>query len=291
MREILPGLFHWRVIHDRIGIPVHSYYLSRDGVLIDPTVPEEGLDWFRGRGRGRPEHVVLTNRHHYRHSGRYVEAYGVDVRCHRAGLHEFTKGEKVEPFEHGDVLPGRIVALEVGVLCPEETALLFESPEGRGGVVAFGDALIRGGRGGLGFVPEEYMGPDPRAVKRGLRLVFRHLLAADFEHLLFAHGAPIVSEGKKALRQFLRMRAVVSGSRKAASRSRPGKTRRGARTSRTAVRSRAGGKSRTRGASRGASKSPTRARPRAGGTSRTGARSRAGGKTGAGPRTPGRPRR
>ena len=200
MKEVLPGLFHWTAMHEKIGSPVHSHFLRDAGVLLDPMLPAAGLDWFRKPGR-EPRTILLTNRHHWRHSARFVRAFGARVRCHRAGLHEFTKGEPVEAFEWGEDLPGGVEALEVGVLCPEETALLLPV---EGGALAFADAVIRDEDGELGFVPDQYIGEDPAAVKRGLKSAFRRLLARDFEHLLFAHGEPWIGGGKAALERFAR---------------------------------------------------------------------------------------
>ncbi len=199
MRRILSGVYHWTTFHEKIGHEVHSYYVSavEPAILMDPRVPKEGLEGFRKLPR--PEHVYLTNRHHYRHSDRFQKAFGCKVWCHRAGLHEFTKGEKVAPFRHGDRLPGGVLALEVGVLCPEETALFIPAA---GGVLALGDALIRYD-GRLGFVPDEFMGDDPEAVKRGLAKAFRRLLRRKFNHLLLAHGRPIVRGAKAKLRAFV----------------------------------------------------------------------------------------
>ena len=115
MDEILPGVFHWTTRHEGIGASVHSYWIedATGGVLIDPRVPKDGVDWFRDHGP--PHDILLTNRHHYRHSGRFEEEFGGTVHGHRAGMHEFTKGEKVEAFEFGDVMPGGFLALEVGI--------------------------------------------------------------------------------------------------------------------------------------------------------------------------------
>ncbi len=146
MREVVPGLWHWTALHEKIRIPVHSYYLAPARVLIDPMTPAEGLDAFEELGA--PRHVLLTNRHHYRHSGRFADTFGAVVRCHSAGLHEFTGGEAVEPFEFGDELPGGILALEVGALCPEETALLIEAVGGSGGGAGAGRSAGGGGAGG-----------------------------------------------------------------------------------------------------------------------------------------------
>src|SRR3972149_11035381 len=122
MEEILPGVFHWITFHERIELDVHSYFVAETDptIMIDPRKPAEGLRWFKKPKP--PKHIYLTNRHHYRHSGQFVDYYGTKVWCHKDGLHEFKKGEKVEAFNHGDELPGGILALGGGMLCPEETA-------------------------------------------------------------------------------------------------------------------------------------------------------------------------
>ena len=198
MREILPGILHWTAFHEGIRMDVSSYYVASADALIDPMVPPEGLD--RLSGHPRPERIVLTNRHHYRHSGKYVEAFGCPILCHEAGLHEFEGGPDVEGFAFGDELGPGMTALEVDAICPEETALHIVAGEG---ILAFADGLIRAGEGALGFVPDALMGDEPEEVKRGLRESFRALLEHDFDTLLFAHGLPLVGGGRRALEAFL----------------------------------------------------------------------------------------
>ena len=48
--EIVPGIWHWSAVHPNIKIPVHSYYLPAERVLIDPIAPDDGLDWFAEHG-------------------------------------------------------------------------------------------------------------------------------------------------------------------------------------------------------------------------------------------------
>ncbi len=205
MEEIVPHIFHWTAFHPDIEQDVHSYCVTGLGptILIDPMVPSDGLDWFRRHAK--PEHIYLTNRLHYRGSDRFVEAFGATVWCHSAGLHEFGPKQKVRGFEPGDELPGKVLALKVGALCPEETALLI--PLGRG-ALAMGDAVIRENEH-LEFVPDSLMGDDPKGVKRGLRSAFSDLLEKPFEHLLLAHGRPFVKNGKEALRQFSSRKVAV----------------------------------------------------------------------------------
>lgn len=200
MDEILPGVFHWTTHHEKIGAPVHSYCLedAHGAVLVDPRVPEEGMEWFQDRDI--PHDILLTNRHHYRDSGRFAEAFGSTVHAHAAGMHEFTKREKVEPFDFGQALPNGFLALEVGVLCPEETA--FHTVR-EGGILFLGDSVVRWGKD-LGFVPEEHIGDDPPAIKRGIKESLARILEErDFRHVCLAHGEPILDEGAARLRAFV----------------------------------------------------------------------------------------
>jgi hypothetical protein len=200
MNEILPGIYHWRVLHPDVHIDVDSYYVSalEPGFLLDPLQPPEGVDWFKKRPA--PKHIYLTNRLHDRHCQRFIEAFGVTVWCHEAGIHEFSDGSlDVTAFRHGDELPGGVLALEVGVLCPEETALLIPVS---GGVLSIGDAVICED-GELGFVPDSLIGEDPLAIKRGLKAALMRICEQEtFDHLLFAHGDPIIGGAKAALRNF-----------------------------------------------------------------------------------------
>jgi hypothetical protein len=196
LKEIAPGIWHWTALHPRIGIRVSSYYLPAERVLIDPIAPEEGLDWFAEHGP--PTDVLLTNRHHYRSSGDFVERFGVTVHCVRQGLHEFGAERHVEPFDFGDELPGGAIAYEVGAICPDETALHIPACD----ALALADGAVRGEQGGmLTFVPDAYM-DDPERTKEGLRASYRRLEELSFRHLLLAHGEPLVGSGREALSAF-----------------------------------------------------------------------------------------
>jgi hypothetical protein len=196
MNEIAPGLWHWTARHEHIGSEVSSYYLLSERVLIDPMIPAEGIDWFQENGA--PQHVLLTNRHHDRHSWRLREAFGCSVHCVRNGLYELEGRGPVEPFDFGDELPGGVVVHEVDAICPDETALHISGH----GALACADGVIRSGASGeLAFVPDWLM-DEPEDTKRGLREAYERLLELDFDVLLLAHGQPVVSDGKQALRKF-----------------------------------------------------------------------------------------
>jgi hypothetical protein len=196
MREIGPGVHHWKARHPRIQVEVSSYYVEPAATLVDPLEPSEGVEWFESRTK--PERVVLTNRHHYRDSDRFAEAFGCPVLCNERGLHEFDEGREVEGFAFGDAVAEGITALEVGVLCPEETALHIEVGDG---FVSLADSLTNYEE--LGFVSDHLLGDDPEAIKSGLLDSFGRLVDLDFDGLLLAHGDPIVPGGKRALRRFV----------------------------------------------------------------------------------------
>jgi hypothetical protein len=197
MDEIRPGILYWTAFHEGIGLDVSSYYLTDAATLIDPMTPPGGLDALAAVRA--PERIVLTNRHHLRHSPRFVQEYGCTVMCHEAGLHEFEDGPAVEGFRFGDELAPGVTAVEVDAICAEETALHIDTAEG---ILAFADGLVRW-EGELRFVPDHLLGDDPEDVKQGLLRAYRKLLDHDFDSLLFAHGEPVLGGGRRALESFL----------------------------------------------------------------------------------------
>ncbi|MGE0029085.1 MAG: hypothetical protein AB7O78_12780 [Thermoleophilia bacterium] len=188
MREILPGVWHWPTVHERHGIEISSYLLGSEGVVIDPRVPAGGLEAIEAIGP--PSVAILSNRHHYRHAGRFAEAFGTRVLVNRLGAQEFTHGEPVEFFDAGDELPGGVRSVPVGALCPDETALFIPAHR----AVAVADGLVRWQpEGPLDFVPDMLM-HDPERTKQGLVAAYRKVLELDWDTLLLAHGRPLVGE-------------------------------------------------------------------------------------------------
>lgn len=202
MQEILPGVFHWTARHPRIGVDVASHWLDDGGVAIDPLLPPEGLDWFRSRPQP-PAAVLLSNRHHHRHAGAIADAFGCPILAPRAGMHEFDPEQDVQPFDFGDELPGGVRAIEIGGICPDETA--FHIPSSR--AVLFADAIIdgrmHGGDHALRFVADGLM-DDPEQTKAQLLDAVRRVLAElHFDHVLMAHGMPLVGDGREELQAFV----------------------------------------------------------------------------------------
>lgn len=195
MEQVLPGVTRWTATHPRIGVEVSSHWVRAAGAVIDPLLPPgQGLDPFRERA---PDRVLLSNRHHLRDSERFAEEFGATILCSAPGLHEFEDGPEVEGFGFGEEVAPGIEAIEVGAICPDETALLI----GDAGALLIADGVMRYGEE-LSFVPDQLLGDDPEGVKRGLKQAYSKLLERDFDSLLFAHGNPVIGDGNRALREF-----------------------------------------------------------------------------------------
>jgi glyoxylase-like metal-dependent hydrolase (beta-lactamase superfamily II) len=201
MREVLPGIYHWTATHPNIGMEVSSFWLEDGGVLVDPLVPPgAGVAWFSERS-STPTAIALSNRHHYRHSAEFVDAYGVSVLVPRAGLHEFRDGREVTPYDPGERLPGGLHCFEIGGLCPDEMALHSRS----GRALFLADGIVRATQEGgpLGFVPDSLMDDPPETKRALLEAYARALDELEFEHVLMAHGGAVIGDGRAQLQEFV----------------------------------------------------------------------------------------
>jgi hypothetical protein len=198
IEEILPGLAHWSTFHEGIGQTVHSSFVLASSTLVDPMEPPERLEAIGGLAT--PQRIVLSNRHHYRHSARFVERFKCPVLCHEAGLHAFSATQPVQGFTFGERLADDVLALELDAICAEETTLLLEVGKG---ALSFADGLTRDDSGALAFMPDHLLGDDPADVRAGLLRHLQVMLDHKFDALLFAHADPIVRDGHDLLTEFL----------------------------------------------------------------------------------------
>ena len=195
MKEIAPGIWHWKAKHPKIGMEVSSYFLSGPRVLLDPLAPDDVPD--RLEELGPPAQILLTNRHHYRDCQKLHERFGCGIRAPRPGMHEFGDDQPVEPYDFGEGLAdGAVTAHEVGGICPDEAALYISSAS----ALAVADGVIS--YDGLRFVPDNLM-DEPERTKDELRAAYRGLAAElAFDNLLPAHGEPVIGKARDELRRF-----------------------------------------------------------------------------------------
>lgn len=192
MEEVLPGVHHWTAEHPRIRAQVSSHFLSGSATLIDPLLPDQGMGWLEDHP---PQRIVLSNRHHLRHSEGIAAAFGCPILCHESGLHEFDGGPDVAGFAFGERIADDVLAVEMDAICPDDTVL--EIAGTGGGALLFADSLIHHDE--VRFVSDGLIGDDAEDVKARIRQRARALLQGPCDNLLFAHGDPLIGGGREAL--------------------------------------------------------------------------------------------
>jgi len=196
MEEIARGIYHWTAMHPGIGAPVSSYYIEPAAIVLDPMEPEDGFDFFEGRNLDK---VVLTNRHHYRHSDRFHARFGIPTLVVEQGEHELEGRPGVETYAFGDEVAPGVTSHPIEPSWPDEGALHIALGPG---LLALADGAVHYGDD-VHFVPDEPLGDPVERTKELLRHGYGRLLDLDFDSLLFAHGSPIAGGGKAALKAFV----------------------------------------------------------------------------------------
>ena len=185
MEEIAPGLWNWTARRETIG---------KDVQLVLPRV--------RAR-RDRPDAAAerrglvpagARDPHLPAPQPRRLEDRSARSGSSSSGAHELEGRGEFRTFAWGDELPGGILACEVDALSPDETALHIPAHS----ALAIGDGVVRWeGVDGLTFVPDFLM-DDPEKTREGLRAAYRRLLdELEFDHLLLAHGAPVLGDRRR----------------------------------------------------------------------------------------------
>ena len=193
MEELAPGLRRWTAWHDHWEEEVGSLAVANDDglVFIDPIDPPADA--------GKPEHVLVTVYWHARTTSelgaRHVWASRRSDRSLRSRGIEVT-----DPFRAGDELPGRIKAFQTA----RAAEVVYWLPEQR--AVVAGDVLLGAGAKPrptdepLRLCPERWLG---KGTHDDLRESLRPLLDLPVERVLVSHGAPILSDGRRALARVL----------------------------------------------------------------------------------------
>jgi hypothetical protein len=190
MRELAPGIRHWKAPHPNIGREVSAYWIPELRLLLDPiAVPDEveGVD-----------HILLSCRHHTRDSLEAAERFGATIQAPRTGMHDYPEDTPIQAYDFGEpLLDGAVIPYEVGGLSPDETALHLPTVN----ALEVADGAIRYGPE-LQFVPDNLM-DDPEKDKADLKRGFLKFAdELEFDVLLLAHGEPYASGGREALRVF-----------------------------------------------------------------------------------------
>jgi glyoxylase-like metal-dependent hydrolase (beta-lactamase superfamily II) len=132
--------------------------------------------------------VLVTNANHVRAAEALARELAATIFAPDSGCKELS-GTKIQACA-GQIAPG-LTAIPIEGAAPGE--MVFHFSEG-GGTLVVGDALINFEPHGFCLLPTKYS-----ANQRLMRASLRELLDWPFERLLFAHGAPMVTDARARL--------------------------------------------------------------------------------------------
>jgi hypothetical protein len=131
--------------------------------------------------------VIVTNENHHRASGELAEHLGVAVFADvHAGLPDSREFDQLPHDLRVIAIPGAPKG-EVAVHCARDR-----------GTLVIGDAVINFGSHGFALLPPKYC-TDAKQMRKSLHAV----LDLEFARIAFAHGTPIVSNGRARLAALL----------------------------------------------------------------------------------------
>ena len=191
MREILEGIFTWPWFSQRNGYDFNGYLVRLAGgsLCVDPVeMTAEVLDEIERFGVQR---IVLTNRNHFRASMKVKERTGALIAIHPAdAAFAREKGTRIDEELRAGQRVGPLEVVAAPGKSPGEIALHW--PERR--ILFVGDACVGKPPGACALLPDAVIDDKPRLVAS-----LRALAALEFDALLLADGAPILTGGRAAL--------------------------------------------------------------------------------------------
>ena len=195
LQQLPHNFFVWQAYDRQLKTDLcSSAVTTQQGIfLIDPIPLEDGALKELRQG-GTVAGVIVTNANHLRASHHFSTDFGVPI---------FTRNESISPsfppdvtvVEDGTTISPELTVISIEGAAPGEIALYFAE---HGGTLVLGDALINFEPYGFTFLPRKYC-----SNQKQMRCSLRKLGRCRFDKLLFAHGAPILSEGDARLQRLL----------------------------------------------------------------------------------------
>ena len=190
-----PGLFFWQYYDTKIKAELCSSAIVASGkiYLVDPILLEASqLD--RLRQKAPPAGIIVTNANHVRAADYYSKELSVPILAQSASFPGKKPPQFVEIAGGSKICPDlEVIAIEGAVA--GEIALYDPL---KGGTLIVGDSLINFDPPGFAVLPGKYC-----LNERKLRQSQWERLTRPAERILFAHGAPILSDANAHLRRLL----------------------------------------------------------------------------------------
>jgi len=193
--RIASNIAIWHEYDSAVKAEVYSTCLGTpDGTyLIDP-IPLESEALYELIGPNSVAGIIVTSGNHHRASAKFAEKFSAPVFGRTEAFLNKAARELKSVTDREEISEG-LRAIGVQGAGEGEIALYY-APEG--GALIIGDALINFEPYGFTFLPAKYCS-NQNQMRRSLR----RLLDYKAERILFAHGAPILSQGSERLRDLL----------------------------------------------------------------------------------------
>jgi glyoxylase-like metal-dependent hydrolase (beta-lactamase superfamily II) len=190
-----PGLFVWEAYDATVKADLSSSAAATNAglLIVDPiSLADDALDELTANRTFVG--VILTNSNHVRASGAFAARFSIPIFAHERA-HTTSDLPDVQPVDAFARGAEGVQVIRVDGAAPGEIALHIDAD---GGSLIVGDALINFGPSGFDLLPAKY-----RQGAGNLRDSLRQLLELPFQRILFAHGAPIVTQARLRLENLL----------------------------------------------------------------------------------------
>ncbi len=212
MDELTEGLWRWTARHPvwhpgEFGAEVASFAAKANDttLLIDPLLPPEPSSVLAviDENLGKRLAILITVPYHVRSAEELWSRYRGDaettIHGHPACAKRLEDRSAFHEIDPDVALPGGVTAHTIGKPRRHETPLQLPSH----GALVFGDAVAETGGRLVVWSGEKIDAKVERFYRERFNPTLRPLLELDFDAVLATHGQPLMSGGKRALREAL----------------------------------------------------------------------------------------
>lgn len=210
MEKLTTGLWRWTARHPEwhpgeFGAEVASFAAKADDgtlLLIDPLLPEQGQDAVLDvldEQAGDRVAIVISVPYHVRSSEELHKRYDATIHGHRAAAKRLNSKKNFHEIEPGAPLPGGVTAHQIGKPKRHEMPLHVPSHD----ALVFGDAVVEVDGALKVWASDKIDAKVKRFYAEKFNPTLEPLLDLDFDAVLATHGEPLMSGGKRKLREAL----------------------------------------------------------------------------------------
>lgn len=212
MDELTEGLWRWTARHPEwhpgeFGGEVASFAAQANDttLLIDPLLPADPSSVLAviDETLARRLAILITVPYHVRSAeelwSRYKSAAETTIHGHPACAKRLENRSAFHEIHIGEPLPAGVTAYSIGKPRRHETPLHLPSHR----ALVFGDAVAESGGRLVVWASEKVDAKAERFYRERFNPTLEPLLELDFDAVLTTHGQPLMSDGKRALRDAL----------------------------------------------------------------------------------------